>query len=277
MENKVYKIAILASGAGSNAKNLILDSRKDSNKVYKVELVITNNKDAGVINICRQLGVPCFLWKKDSFLSPDFLISSLKNNSIDYIILAGFLLKISDKIIENFPKKIINIHPSLLPKYGGNGMYGNKVHQAVLDNKEKESGITIHFVNEHYDEGEIISQKKISLNECAEINLSENGIETIDLIECKYTKKINLSNNLLKSLINLKNFKYLQEINLDYNEISEINDLAFDQLLKLKVISLKYNKLSKMFATKSKSIQEIHINGNNINEIGNEMANIVKK
>ncbi len=123
----------------------------------------------------------------------------------------------------------------------------------------------------------IMNIKKISLNECAEINLSENGIETIDLIECKYTKKINLSNNLLKSLINLKNFKYLQEINLDYNEISEINDLAFDQLLKLKVISLKYNKLSKMFATKSKSIQEIHINGNNINEIGNEMANIVKK
>ncbi|MFN5795447.1 MAG: phosphoribosylglycinamide formyltransferase, partial [Bacteroidota bacterium] len=180
MENKVYKIAILASGAGSNAKNLILDSRKDSNKVYKVELVITNNKDAGVINICRQLGVACFLWKKDSFLSPDFLISSLKNNSIDYIILAGFLLKISDKIIENFPKKIINIHPSLLPKYGGNGMYGNKVHQAVLDNREKESGITIHFVNEHYDEGEIISQKKITLNNLETINSLRERISILE-------------------------------------------------------------------------------------------------
>jgi phosphoribosylglycinamide formyltransferase-1 len=190
MENKVYKIAILASGAGSNAKNLILDSRKDSNKVYKVELVITNNKDAGVINICRQLGVSCFLWKKDSFLSPDFLISSLKNNSIDYIILAGFLLKISDKIIENFPKKIINIHPSLLPKYGGNGMYGNKVHQAVLDNKEKESGITIHFVNEHYDEGEIISQKKISLNELDTIYSLKEKINSLEHEEFSKTLRL---------------------------------------------------------------------------------------
>lgn len=190
MENKVYKIAILASGAGSNAKNLILDSRKDSNKVYKVELVITNKKDAGVINICRQLGVPCFLWKKDSFLSPDFLINSLKNNSIDYIILAGFLLKISDKIIKNFPKKIINIHPSLLPKYGGNGMYGNKVHQAVLDNKEKESGITIHFVNEHYDEGEIISQKKISLNEIETINSLRERINILEHEEFPKTLRL---------------------------------------------------------------------------------------
>jgi phosphoribosylglycinamide formyltransferase-1 len=190
MENKVYKIAILASGAGSNAKNLILDSRKDSNKVYKVELVITNNKDAGVINICRQLGVSCFLWKKDSFLSPDFLINSLKNNSIDYIILAGFLLKISDKIIKNFPKKIINIHPSLLPKYGGNGMYGNKVHQAVLDNKEKESGITIHFVNEHYDEGEIISQKKISLNEIETINSLRERINILEHEEFPKTLRL---------------------------------------------------------------------------------------
>ncbi len=190
MENKVYKIAILASGAGSNAKNLILDSRKDSNKVYKVELVITNNKDAGVINICRQLGVSCFLWKKDSFLSPDFLINSLKNNSIDYIILAGFLLKISDKIIKNFPKKIINIHPSLLPKYGGNGMYGNKVHQAVLDNKEKESGITIHFVNEHYDEGEIISQKKISLNELDTIYSLKEKINSLEHEEFPKTLRL---------------------------------------------------------------------------------------
>jgi len=193
MENKVYKIAILASGAGSNAKNLILDSRKDSNKVYKVELVITNNKDAGVINICRQLGVSCFLWKKDSFLSPDFLINSLKNNSIDYIILAGFLLKISDKIIKNFPKKIINIHPSLLPKYGGNGMYGNKVHQAVLDNKEKESGITIHFVNEHYDEGEIISQKKISLNELETINSLRERINILEHEEFPKTLRLILN------------------------------------------------------------------------------------
>ena len=123
----------------------------------------------------------------------------------------------------------------------------------------------------------IVNIKRIALNECDEINLSENGIEYIDSIECKYTKAINLSNNLLKSLINLKKFKYLEEINLDYNEISEINDLIFDELLKLKVISLKYNKLSKMFATKSKSVKEIYINGNNIKEIENEMTDIVKK
>jgi len=187
MENRIKKIAILASGAGSNAKNLILDSRNDFNTVYKVELVITNNKNAGVINVCHHLGIPCFLWKKESFVNPEFLINFLKNNNIDYIILAGFLLKISNKIIENFPNKIINIHPSLLPKYGGSGMYGNKVHEAVINNKEKESGISIHFVNENYDEGEIICQKKIELSQEETIDSLLKKIHALEHSEFPHT------------------------------------------------------------------------------------------
>jgi phosphoribosylglycinamide formyltransferase-1 len=163
MGNEIKKIAVFASGAGSNAKNLILDSKRDSNIVYKIELVVTNNKNAGVIHVCKQLGIPCFIWEKESFNETYNLIQFLKNNKIDYIILAGFLLKISAKLIEQFNNKIINIHPSLLPKYGGMGMYGNRVHEAVLKDKEEETGITIHYVNENYDEGKIIFQKRFKI------------------------------------------------------------------------------------------------------------------
>jgi len=163
MGNEIKKIAVFASGAGSNAKNLILDSKRDSNLVYKIELVVTNNKNAGVIHVCKQLGIPCFIWEKESFNETYNLIQFLKNNKIDYIILAGFLLKISAKLIEQFNNKIINIHPSLLPKYGGMGMYGNRVHEAVLKDKEEETGITIHYVNENYDEGKIIFQKRFKI------------------------------------------------------------------------------------------------------------------
>lgn len=163
MGNEIKKIAVFASGVGSNAKNLILDSKRDSNIVYKIELVVTNNKNAGVINVCKQLGIPCFIWEKESFNETFNLIQFLKNNKIDFIVLAGFLLKISAKLIEQFNNKIINIHPSLLPKYGGMGMYGNRVHEAVLKDKEEETGITIHYVNENYDEGKIIFQKSFKI------------------------------------------------------------------------------------------------------------------
>jgi phosphoribosylglycinamide formyltransferase 1 len=190
MINTTVKIAIFASGAGSNAKNLILDSRKDNNQTYKVELVLTNNKNAGVINECKNLGIPCFIWNKTSFSEPTFLIQFLKNNQIDFILLAGFLLKISPQIIENFPKKIINIHPSLLPKYGGDGMYGNKVHEAVIQNQETESGITIHFVNENYDEGEIIFQKRISLEKGDSVDSLKSKIHQLEHSELPKTLRL---------------------------------------------------------------------------------------
>lgn len=158
------KVAVFASGAGSNAINLFEDSQKDQMNCYKIQLLITNKENAGVIAKCKLMGIPCFLWKREHFYDSTILLEFLKNNEIDYVVLAGFLLKIPIDLIQKYPNKIINIHPSLLPKYGGKGMYGDFVHKEVLANSEKKSGITIHYVNENYDEGQIIFQKEIELN-----------------------------------------------------------------------------------------------------------------
>lgn len=157
------KIAIFASGSGSNAENLIHYFNQNLNS-GQITMVLTNNDQAGVINRCKRLSVPVFVLKNKDFENQTTLLTLLKKNNIDWIVLAGFLRKVSSFLIDAFPYKIINIHPSLLPAYGGRGMYGNKVHQAVIDAKEQESGITIHFVNENYDEGAIIFQSKCSLN-----------------------------------------------------------------------------------------------------------------
>ena len=154
------KIVILASGAGSNANKII---EHFSNKNVQICLIATNNKNAGVIDIANNNKIPTYLIKRDNFES-EFL-DNLKNINPDLIILAGFLWKIPQIIINSFKNKIINIHPSLLPKFGGKGMYGHFVHEAVFNSKEKESGITIHYVNENYDEGQIIRQFKVDLTE----------------------------------------------------------------------------------------------------------------
>lgn len=154
------KIVILASGAGSNANKII---EYFSNKNVQICLIATNNKNAGVINIANNNKIPIYLINRDNFES-DFL-DNLKNINPDLIILAGFLWKIPQTIINSFNNKIVNIHPSLLPKFGGKGMYGHFVHEAVFNSKEKESGITIHYVNENYDEGQIIRQFKVDLIE----------------------------------------------------------------------------------------------------------------
>ncbi len=129
----------------------------------EVALVLTNNPEAYVLQRADNFEVPSHIFDKQEFYESDDIISLLKNLQIDLIVLAGFLWLIPENLIAAFPNRIINIHPSLLPKYGGKGMYGNKVHQSVLHAGEEESGITIHFVNEHFDEGETIHQSRFKI------------------------------------------------------------------------------------------------------------------
>jgi phosphoribosylglycinamide formyltransferase-1 len=156
--------AIFASGEGTNAENLFQYFFNDAR--IKFKLVITNREDAGVVEKAERYKKNVQIVSKAALENyTEQLIEFLQVEKIDLIILAGFLLKIPDQFIEAFPNKIINIHPSLLPKYGGKGMYGKFVHQAVIANKEKESGITIHLVNNEYDKGEIVLQAKCNVDE----------------------------------------------------------------------------------------------------------------
>ncbi|WP_111706924.1 phosphoribosylglycinamide formyltransferase [Lutibacter citreus] len=154
------RIVILASGSGSNAENII--KYFNNNESISVTQVLTNKKDAKVLERAKRLNISSGIFNREEFSKSNVVLDILKKKA-DYIILAGFLWKIPETIIEAFPNKIINIHPALLPKYGGKGMYGMHVHDAVVENKEKESGITIHFVNENYDEGAIVFQKKFEV------------------------------------------------------------------------------------------------------------------
>ena len=152
------RIVIFASGSGSNAENIISFFREKPE--VTVAAVLTNKQTATVLDRCERLNVPAFYFNKTAFRDSDAVVHLLQGLNIDLIVLAGFLWKIPSNLIEAFPGKIINIHPALLPKYGGKGMYGDRVHQAVKENKESETGITIHYVNENYDEGAIIFQAK---------------------------------------------------------------------------------------------------------------------
>lgn len=156
------KIAIFASGGGSNAK-AILQYAKKSN--YEVDLIVSNKEDAGVLLHAQNFDVDALIIDKENFYEDNIIVDFLSERKIEAIVLAGFLWLVPPYLIDAFPDKIINIHPSLLPKYGGKGMYGIKVHQAVFDAKEKESGITIHLVNKEYDKGEILFQEKVKLSE----------------------------------------------------------------------------------------------------------------
>ena len=158
---KSYQIIIFASGSGSNAENII---KYFSKKKFKINwLILTNNSKAGIIARAQRLKIDCKIFSKEEFYKNSFLKYIVSLNS-DLIILAGFLLKFPDTIINIYNKKIINIHPALLPKYGGKGMYGMHVHKAIIENKESISGITIHYVTSNYDEGPIIFQKEVSID-----------------------------------------------------------------------------------------------------------------
>ena len=157
----MIRLAIFASGGGSNAE-AIIQYFKDHDSI-SVDLIVSNRETASVLQRAQDHAIPSALITKRQFSDKNHVLDILKDNSIDYIILAGFLLLIPKYLIETFPDRILNIHPALLPKYGGKGMYGHHVHKAVHDNKEKESGMTIHLVDEHYDEGKILFQATTAL------------------------------------------------------------------------------------------------------------------
>lgn len=158
------KILLFASGAGSNVENIIQYFKKSPD--VNIAGVFTNNPNAKVLAKAAKYNIPTLIFNKEE-LSDGFVSDKVSALKPDLIVLAGFLWKFPADIIAEYPNRIINIHPALLPKYGGKGMYGMKVHQTVLDNKEKETGITIHYVNEDYDEGEFIFQEKVAIDDCA--------------------------------------------------------------------------------------------------------------
>ncbi|WP_134090808.1 phosphoribosylglycinamide formyltransferase [Olivibacter sp. XZL3] len=155
------RIAIFASGSGSNAQK-IMEHFKYSQDA-EVSLILTNNPEAYVLQRADNFEVPSHVFDRHEFYHTDHIVELLNRMQIDLVVLAGFLWLIPANLLKAFPEKIINIHPALLPAYGGKGMYGDRVHQAILDNKEEESGITIHYVNEHFDEGEIIYQARFRI------------------------------------------------------------------------------------------------------------------
>lgn len=154
-------IAIFASGSGTNAENIIryFSTKKNA----RVKLVLSNRRNAMVLKRAEDLKVDTFFFDRNDFYTTGKVADTLSAYDIDFVVLAGFLWLVPDNIIESFEGKIVNIHPALLPKFGGKGMYGEAVHKAVVSGKEKESGITIHYVNRHYDSGDIIFQAKCSV------------------------------------------------------------------------------------------------------------------
>lgn len=154
-------IAIFASGSGTNAENIIGYFKE--NDSVRVSLVLSNKSDAYVLERAARWGVPSAVLSKDDWRVGEKVLDLLKQHAIDFIVLAGFLIRVPDVLLHAYPDKIINIHPSLLPKFGGKGMYGDRVHEAVVAASETESGITIHYINEHYDEGNILFQAKCSV------------------------------------------------------------------------------------------------------------------
>lgn len=160
-DNVKKRIAIFASGSGSNAQKL-MEYFKYHDQA-EVALVLSNNPEAYVLQRADNFEVPTHVFDRHEFFHTDNVVQLLEKLQIDLVVLAGFLWLVPQNLLDKFPNKIINIHPALLPAYGGKGMYGDRVHQAVLDAKEEESGITIHFVNEHFDEGEIIYQARFRI------------------------------------------------------------------------------------------------------------------
>lgn len=163
MEEQITRIAILASGGGSNADN-ILNYFQDGDKA-EVVLLACNKENAGAFEVANKWHVPSFLLTRDNFVESEDFLEFLQEMEVDLVVLAGFLWKVPSRLVAMYPNRIVNIHPALLPKYGGKGMYGHFVHEAVHAAGEKESGITIHYVNENYDEGAIIFQSSVELSD----------------------------------------------------------------------------------------------------------------
>jgi phosphoribosylglycinamide formyltransferase 1 len=178
-------IAIFASGAGSNARKII--EHFSHHPKVRVDLIVCNKPNAGVLNIADEHGIPTLLLDKEQFFRGNAYVDEFKVDDIDFIVLAGFLWKVPDALIHAYPGKIVNIHPALLPKYGGKGMYGNFVHEAVIANKETESGISIHLVDEVYDHGKIVFQAKC---EVKKDDTPESLAQRIHELEHKHYAKV---------------------------------------------------------------------------------------
>lgn len=181
----MIRIAIFASGAGTNAAKIIEYFKSRPN--FSIALVVCNKPGAGVLNIAAKENIPTLLINKERFFEGDGYLPELSSADIAFIVLAGFLWKIPSKLISAYPGAIVNIHPALLPKYGGKGMYGLHVHSAVIEAGERESGITIHFVDEHYDNGDIIFQEKCPIENG---ETAESLAQKIHALEHKYFPEV---------------------------------------------------------------------------------------
>jgi phosphoribosylglycinamide formyltransferase 1 len=180
-----FKIAIFASGAGSNTQKII--EYFAGHPHIAISLIVCNKPAAGVLGIASSNHIPYLIIDKEKFFTGNGYTDELKEAKIDFIVLAGFLWKIPQSLINAYRNKIINIHPALLPKFGGKGMYGAKVHEAVITAKEKESGITIHYVDEHYDNGDVIFQAKC---EVSPKDTAESLAEKIHALEHEHFPRV---------------------------------------------------------------------------------------
>jgi phosphoribosylglycinamide formyltransferase-1 len=189
----MIKIAIFASGSGTNAQR-ITEYFRDHPENIGVDVILSNRKDSFVLERSRILGIPSVTFSRQEFYETDCIPNLLKEHSIEYIILAGFLWFVPESVLKAYPDKILNIHPALLPGYGGKGMYGMKVHEAVISNHDKDSGITIHLVNEKYDEGQILFQANCSIDKS---DTPESLAEKIHALEYRYFPLV-IENYILK-------------------------------------------------------------------------------
>ena len=181
----MVRLAVFASGTGSNARRIIEHFKHGSS--VRVSLIVCNNPKAGVLNVAAEYNLPVLMLNRQSFFESRTCLDELELHKIDWLILAGFLWRVPGYLIEAYPNRIINIHPALLPKFGGKGMYGGKVHQAVLASGEKESGITIHYVDEHYDNGDIIFQARCPV---LDSDSAESLAERIHSLEHKFFPEV---------------------------------------------------------------------------------------
>lgn len=178
-QKKKVNLALFASGSGSNAEAII--RHFEGHSKVKVSLIVSNKPNAGVIERANRLQIPFHIVPKADFNNPNSILEILDKHEVDWIILAGWLLLIPEYLVAKFENGIINIHPALLPKFGGKGMYGRHVHDAVLAAGEKDSGITIHFVNKHFDEGAVIAQYSVPIKKSDDVNDVEGKVRELEL------------------------------------------------------------------------------------------------
>jgi phosphoribosylglycinamide formyltransferase-1 len=190
------QIAVFASGAGSNAARMIDYFRHHD--TIKISLIVCNKPGAGVLDIAKKEGIPVLMIEKEVFFRGNGYVDELKKAGIDFLVLAGFLWKIPTTLVKAWPGKVINIHPALLPKYGGKGMYGRFVHEAVIAAGEKETGITIHYVDEIYDHGKVLFQARVELGPA---DTPETVAQKVHQLEYEHFPKI------IEELINLQNHR----------------------------------------------------------------------